>query len=443
MCIVPIIDQRGDLRSKTLLSRLESRSKMDLREVNVRVEEILSDVKQRGDQAVLDYTLRFDQVDLKGSYRISKEEMDQALETLDPALKDALYAAQKNIKSFHEAQMDTIKDTVLDDGHGKRTMLVHRPLSSVGIYVPGGTAALPSSVLMNAIPAKAAAVDRIVMCTPPTKEGKIADVILAAASMAGVDELYMVGGAQAIALLAYGTETVQAVDKITGPGNIYVNAAKRQVFGTVDIDMFAGPSEVLILADETADPEFVAADMLAQAEHDVLASSVAITPSMELAKKIQASVDEQTKLRPRRSIIEEALSEYGAIVVVDDLDIAVEFANQIAPEHLELCMDETLAHSLLAKISHAGAIFIGAYSPEPLGDYYAGPNHVLPTSGTAKFSSPLNCMDFLKKQSIIEYSKEALLSVASDIVLLAEAEGLDAHAEAIRLRVKKAGESND
>lgn len=440
-----VIDLRGKADTD-LIERLNSRAKMDLPEVNEAVKKIIDAVRQEGDQAVLNYTERFDHVSFRAEdLRVPQADIDEAVRTIDPDLLMSLKSAAANIRRFHEAQMEVERDVRLDDGAGRRSALITRALDTAGIYVPGGTAPLPSSVLMNAIPAKAAGVRRLVMCTPPTADGSVAAVILAAASIAGADEIYRVGGAQAIAAMAFGTESIPQVDKIVGPGNIYVNTAKRFVYGTVDIDMFAGPSEILILADLGADPNFIAADMLSQAEHDPLASAMVVVTDYEQALAVRDCALARAKQHTRRDILRKSLADYGAVIVVDDSSRQVALSNQIAPEHLELCMAEENALRLLPEIKNAGAIFVGYYSPEPLGDYWAGANHVLPTSGTSRFFSPLNCSDFLKKISVIHYSREALLADGRQIVSLANAEGLDCHAEAITVRMTQetASASND
>lgn len=415
----------------SMAARLGLRSKMDLAPVIQAVEEILQQVKLKGDEAVIHFTEKYDHVTLAADdLRVREAEIGAALDQIDVDLLDTIQAAAINIRRFHEAQLPT--DIHLPTAHGGETGLLYRPLSHVGVYVPGGRAPLPSSVLMNVIPAKTAGVRRIIMCTPPRKDGTVDPTILAAASIAGVDEIYRVGGAQAIAALAYGTQTIPAGDKICGPGNIYVNTAKRLVYGHCDIDLFAGPSEILILADHTADPAFVAADLLSQAEHDPLASSLLLTDCMELADAVRDEIARRVAVLPRREILEQSLPEYGAILVVPDLLTAVDFANELAPEHLELCLEDP--DRLLPLIRNAGAIFIGHYSPEPLGDYFAGPNHVLPTSGTARFFSPLNTGDFLKKTSLIRYTKEDLAECWQHIARFAESEQLQAHADAVRVR---------
>lgn len=417
----------------TISAKLGLRDKMDLAPVIATVQTILDDIRAGGDTAVLEYTARFDKVTLtRENLKVTPAEIEQAVSSLDPALLSTLREAAANITRFHEAQLP--QDIHLATANGGFTGLVHRPLDCVGVYVPGGSAPLPSSVLMNVLPAKAAGVPTIIMCTPPRPDGTVHPAILAAAAIAGVDEIYRVGGAQAIAALAYGTATIPAVDKICGPGNIYVNTAKRLVFGHCDIDMFAGPSEILILADKTAQPAYVAADMLSQAEHDPLASSMLLTTDPELASAVAAEIDRRVPLLPRRAILEKSLQHYGAILVVPDLGTAIDFANELAPEHLELCIQESDIEQTIAQIRHAGAIFIGHYSPEPLGDYFAGPNHVLPTSGTARFFSPLNTADFIKKTSLIRYTRQDLAAVWEKVAHFADSEELAAHADALRVR---------
>ncbi|NLW10795.1 MAG: histidinol dehydrogenase [Clostridiaceae bacterium] len=417
-----------------MVRKLGLRGKMDLQAVISSVEEILAAVRTDGDQAVLDYTEKFDKVRLEArQIRVSEREIGAALDGLDVELLTIMRQAAENIRIFHEAQLP--EDIRLETAGGGYTLLRHRPLEIAGIYVPGGSAPLPSSVLMNAIPAKAAGVRRLIMCTPPGPDGSIEPVILAAAAIAGVDEIYRIGGAQAVAAMAYGTQTVPPVDKICGPGNIYVNTAKRLVYGQCDIDMFAGPSEILVIADNSADPAYVAADLLSQAEHDPLASSLLLTTSSELADKVAEIIDISVSKMPRREIIEKSLSNYGAALIVPDLDTAVDFVNELAPEHLELCLEDPELWS--EKIRNAGAIFLGNYSPEPLGDYFAGPNHVLPTSGTARFFSPLNTNDFIKKTSVINYSYDDLAACWQQVATFADAEQLPAHADAIRVRFGK------
>jgi histidinol dehydrogenase len=392
---------------------------------------ILSQVKATGDEAVKENTKKFDGADLT-ELRVSTEEIERAYRHLTDELITTIRQAAKNIQTFHERQRRQSWFTTAEDG----TMLGQKvtPLDSVGVYVPGGKAAYPSSVLMNVIPAIAAGVQRIAMVTPPDSNGNIPSGVLVAANEVGVTEIFKVGGAQAVAALAYGTETIAPVDKIVGPGNIFVALAKREVFGIVDIDMIAGPSEIVVLADEHANPAYVAADLLSQAEHDERASAVLVTTSATLAERVQEEVKQQLVELPRAEIAATSIEDYGMIYVVDHLSEAVEAVNELAPEHLEIMVDEPM--TLLGKIRHAGAIFLGPYSSEPVGDYFAGPNHVLPTNGTARFSSPLSVDDFIKKSSVISYSKEALRKNGNSIAALAKLEGLDAHARAVELRLE-------
>ena len=414
-----------------MTEELGARGKMERGDVVATVNAILDDVRTRGDTAVCELTARFDKVALRPEdLRVRPGEIESAFAAVDPALLGVMERAAANILRFHEKQRAVGFES--EDLPGARVGVRVTPLGTAGIYVPGGTAPLPSSVLMNALPAKAAGVGRIVMCTPPRADGTVAPIILAAAKLAGVDEVYRIGGAQAIAAMAYGTATVPRVDKICGPGNLWVNTAKRLVYGQVDIDMFAGPSEILIIADDTADPAFVAADLLSQAEHDVLASALVVTDSPALAEAVVAETARRAALLPRQAILVRSLADFAAVLVVPDLAVAVDFANRLAPEHLELCVADPEA--LLPSIRNAGAIFLGSFSPEPLGDYFAGPNHVLPTSGTARFFSPLSTTDFQKRTSLLRYTREALERCSTDIVAFADAEGLTAHADAIRVR---------
>ncbi|MCA0172750.1 histidinol dehydrogenase [Bacillus sp. RAR_GA_16] len=392
---------------------------------------ILSQVKETGDQAVKENTKKFDGANLE-ELRVSAEEIEKAYRDLSDELITTIRQAAMNIQTFHERQRRQSWFTTAEDG----TMLGQKvtPLDSVGVYVPGGKAAYPSSVLMNVIPAIAAGVKRIAMVTPPDAEGNVPSGVLVAANEVGVTEIFKVGGAQAVAALAYGTETIAPVDKIVGPGNIFVALAKREVFGIVDIDMIAGPSEIVVLADEHANPAYVAADLLSQAEHDERASAVLVTTSATLAERVQEEVKQQLVELPRAEIAATSIEDYGMIYVVNHLAEAVEAVNELAPEHLEIMVEEPM--TLLGKIRHAGAIFLGPYSSEPVGDYFAGPNHVLPTNGTARFSSPLSVDDFIKKSSVISYSKEALRQNGNSIVALAKLEGLDAHAKAVELRLE-------
>ncbi|WP_286229639.1 histidinol dehydrogenase [Neobacillus mesonae] len=395
------------------------------------VKTIIADVRTRGDEAIRELTEKFDQVQLS-SFSVTEQEIEEAYGKVSEEFVAIVREAAANIRSFHEKQLRPSWMTTEENG----TILGQKiiPLDSVGVYVPGGTAAYPSSVLMNVLPAKVAGVKRIVMVSPPDGQGCMPAAVLVAAKEAGVEEIYKVGGAQAIAALAYGTESIASVDKITGPGNIFVALAKREVYGDVDIDMIAGPSEIAILADETALADEVAADLLSQAEHDPRACSVLVTPSMALAEAVSAEVEKQLTVLPRREIAERSIADYGAIYVTADLEEAVEVVNQLAPEHLEVITADAM--ELLGKIRHAGAIFIGRYSSEPVGDYFAGPNHVLPTNGTARFSSPLNVDDFQKKSSVIVYSKKAFMENAEKIAAFARMEGLEAHARAVESRLK-------
>jgi histidinol dehydrogenase len=405
-------------------------------EQNEAVLRIVSDVRKEGDQAVLRYTEEHDRVKL-ADMRVSEEELQAAYASVEPDFVEALRRAAANIRSFHEKQK---RSTWMDlQPNGTILGQILRPLKRVGVYVPGGKAAYPSSVLMNVIPAQVAGVPEIVMVTPPATGGQegINPYILVAAAEVGVREIYRVGGAQAVAALAYGTETIPPVDKIVGPGNIYVALAKRTVYGAVDIDSIAGPSEIVVLADESADPAYVAADLLSQAEHDEMASAILVTPSQEVAERVRAEVERQLELLPRRDIARKSIDDYGAIIVVGSIEEGIDVVNRLAPEHFELIVEEPFAY--LGRIENAGAIFLGPYSSEPVGDYYAGPNHILPTNGTARFSSPLNVDDFLKKSSLISYSKQALMEAGRDIVTLAKYEGLDAHARAVEIRLEKEG----
>ncbi|KUP05207.1 histidinol dehydrogenase [Bacillus coahuilensis m2-6] len=399
------------------------------------VEEILQGVKERKDEALLDYTERFDGVRLSRLI-VTGEELDQAYDTFDPELRDILEEAARNITSFHEEQKRQSWFKTTPDGSVLGQKI--QPIESVGVYVPGGTAAYPSSVFMNVIPAKVAGVKRIVMVSPPNENGDLPDGVLVAAKIAGVTEIYKVGGAQGIGALAYGTETIEPVDKITGPGNIYVALAKRAVYGDVDIDMIAGPSEIVVLADDTAVASEVAADLLSQAEHDTRACSILVTTSEKLAFRVQEEVESQLTRLPRESIARKAIRDHGAIYVVTSIEEGVDVIDELAPEHLEVMTED--AFSVAMKVRNAGAIFIGRYSSEPVGDYFAGPNHVLPTNGTARFSSPLNVDDFVKKSSIIQYSEKALKDHYQKIAAFARLEGLEAHARAVESRFREDGE---
>lgn len=414
-----------------LKETLQKRSTNHFEEYEKTVRDILEDVKQRKDAALFDYTQKFDHVSLTASnVRVTEAEMEEALKEVPQEFIGVLERAAENIRVFHEKQ----KRLSWFDTRENGTLLGQKftPLQTVGVYVPGGKAAYPSSVLMNIIPAKVAGVERIVMVTPPGKDGRVNPGTLAAAKVAGVDEVYKVGGAQAIAALAYGTESIPKADKICGPGNIFVALAKKAVYGQVSIDSIAGPSEILVLADETANPSYVAADLLSQAEHDEMASSIMITTSKELAEKVSAEVERMTEQLERKEIIRKSLDNFGMIFVAETMADAIDAANEIASEHLEILTKNP--YETMTKIKNAGAIFLGEYSSEPLGDYFAGPNHILPTNGTAKFFSPLNVDDFVKKSSLISYSYDALKEVHEDIIYFAKQEGLTAHANSIAVR---------
>lgn len=400
------------------------------------VKQIVADVAKRGDEALRHYTQQFDRMDV-ADFRVGDAEVQAAYSQVDQSFLEALRNAANRIRSFHEKQKRLSWQDSQPDGSMLGQLI--RPLKRVGLYVPGGTAAYPSSVLMNVIPAQVAGVKEIALATPPSTAGEpgINPYILVAAAELGIQEIYRVGGAQAVAAMAYGTQSIPAVDKICGPGNIYVALAKRYVYGKVDIDSIAGPSDITVLADEQADPSYVAADLLSQAEHDVLAQAVLVTTSASLADQVQVELERQLETLPRKEIAARSLADNGAIIVADSMDECVEMVNRIAPEHLELLVQEPFA--LLGRIENAGAIFLGPYSSEPVGDYYAGPNHILPTGGTARYASPLNVDDFLKKTSLIYYSKAALAEAGKDIMTLARGEGLEGHARAIAIRFEKEG----
>lgn len=399
------------------------------KDVSSIVYRILEDVKNNGDKALIEYTKKFDCENIQ-SLKVTEDEIEEAFIKTDDNFIEALKTAKENITEFHQKQKE--KSWIMTKENGIVMGQTVRGLNRVGIYVPGGTASYPSSVLMNAIPAKVAGVNEIVMVTPPKEDGKINACILVAAKLAGVNEIYKVGGAQGIAALAYGTETIKSVDKIVGPGNIFVAVAKKSVFGAVDIDMVAGPSEILVVADESANPKFVAADLMSQAEHDKMASAILITTSRSLALEVQKEIEIQIEGLERKEIIEESLKNFGAIFIAESIEEAIEIGNKIAPEHFELVVKDPFLY--LGSIKNAGSIFLGDYAPEPLGDYMAGPNHVLPTSGSAKFFSPLSVDTFIKKSSYIYYSDAALSKVKDKIVTIAEAEGLTAHANSIKVR---------
>lgn len=395
------------------------------------VAEIIKNVRENGDKALFEYCEKFDKAQLS-SLAVTKEEIDEALSLVEPEFLEILEKAAKNIRKFHSRQVRN--SFIINDEDGIVIGQKIIPVDRAGLYVPGGTAAYPSTVLMDAIPAKIAGCREVVMVTPPTKDGKVNPVILAAAHVAGIDRIFKVGGAQAIAALAYGTQSIPKVDKIVGPGNAFVAEAKKQVFGVVSIDMIAGPSEILIVADGKSNPSYVAADLLSQAEHDKMASAVLVTDSEGLARNVSTELEKQIPLLERREIARESIDVNGKIIVADTLDAAIEIANEIAPEHLELCVDNPF--DKLDSIRHAGSIFMGRNCPEALGDYFAGPNHTLPTSGTAKFSSPLSVDDFIKKTQYTYYTKDALKKVAFDVAAFAKKEGLTAHAKSAVIRVE-------
>lgn len=425
--------------TKDILENLLKRSPSSYGKYEMAVAQILDKVKQEKDQALFGYTKEFDKADITAeNIKVTEEEIKEAYEQVDPSLLAVIRKALVNIRTYHEKQRQNSWFTSSENG----TMLGQKvtPLYRVGVYVPGGKAVYPSSVLMNIVPAKVAGVPNIVMCTPPGRDGKIYPTTLVAAREAGADVIYKVGGAQAVAAMAFGTESIPKVDKIVGPGNIFVALAKKAVYGHVSIDSVAGPSEILVLADDTANPHYVAADLLSQAEHDEMASAILITTSTELAKKVQSEIEGYLKVLSRREIIEKSLENFGYILIAEDMDEAIEAANEIASEHLEIVTAN--AFEVMMKIRNAGAIFIGEYSSEPLGDYFAGPNHVLPTNGTAKFFSALSVDDFIKKSSIVYYSREALKEIHKDIVQFATAEQLTAHANSIAVRFEKEDEGD-
>lgn len=413
------------------LMEVEKRSSETNSKVEETVRKIIADVKANGDKAVKAYTAKFDCPDCT-YYEVPQEAINDTLTNSDQKLVDALLNCIENITAFHQRQKQNGYMITNEDGSilGQRV----RGLDRVGLYVPGGTAAYPSSVLMNAIPAKIAGVKEIIMVTPPLKDGTPNKDILLAAALCGVDRIFMCGGAQAVAALAYGTEEIPKVSKIVGPGNIYVATAKKVLYGTVDIDMIAGPSEILVLADKTANPKYVAADLMSQAEHDKLASAILITTSERLADEVAKEIDRQSKELSRKEIIDYSLDNYGAAIIAQDMMQACDIANRLAPEHLEVMAENPLEY--VGKLDNVGSLFLGQYSPEPLGDYYAGPNHVLPTSGTARFFSPLSVDSFIKKSSYIYYTKQALNEAADDIILVAEKERLTAHANSIKVRAE-------
>ena len=423
------IAKADGVSERELINQLKARSGEIDRKVTSAVTDILNNVKQNGDDAVREYTLKFDG-HMPSKFEISREEIDSSPDKCDRDFILALYKAADNIRDFHTRQKQQSWLEPKQNGVilGQRI----RGLKRVGVYVPGGTAAYPSSVLMNVIPAKIAGVKEIVMVTPPQKDGTANPDILAAAKIAGVDRVFLMGGAQAVAALAYGTQSVPKVDKIVGPGNIFVATAKKLLYGTVDIDMIAGPSEILIVADKSANSKFLAADLMSQAEHDKMASAILLTTSEETANETAKELSRQMQTLERRDIIEQSLNDFGAIIVCKDISEAVDFANELAPEHLELAVENPMEY--IGRVDNAGSVFLGHYSPEPLGDYFAGPNHVLPTSGTARFFSPLSVDSFIKKSSFIYYTEPALSEAKDDIIKLAETEGLTAHANSIKVR---------
>lgn len=423
------IAKADGVSERELINQLKARSGEIDRKVTSAVTDILNNVKQNGDDAVREYTLKFDG-HMPSKFEISREEIDSSPDKCDRDFILALYKAADNIRDFHARQKQQSWLEPKQNGVilGQRI----RGLKRVGVYVPGGTAAYPSSVLMNVIPAKIAGVKEIVMVTPPQKDGTANPDILAAAKIADVDRVFLMGGAQAVAALAYGTQSVPKVDKIVGPGNIFVATAKKLLYGTVDIDMIAGPSEILIVADKSVNPKFLAADLMSQAEHDKMASAILLTTSEETANETAKELSRQMQTLERRDIIEQSLNDFGAIIVCKDISEAVDFANELAPEHLELAVENPMEY--IGRVDNAGSVFLGHYSPEPLGDYFAGPNHVLPTSGTARFFSPLSVDSFIKKSSFIYYTEPALSEAKDDIIKLAETEGLTAHANSIKVR---------
>jgi histidinol dehydrogenase len=427
-----IVDVKAD-QGKAYLELIKNREDAVQEEVNEIVKGILAEVKTDGDDAVIKYTNKFDSPAVtKDNLKVTRSEIEEAYGKVEEEFLVALKEAAENITFFHEKQKRNSWMVTKEQGIVLGQSV--RALETVGIYVPGGTAAYPSSVLMNALPAKVAGVENIVMVTPPMRNGEINPNILVAADIAGVDTIFKTGGAQAVGALAYGTDSIPRVDKIVGPGNIYVAIAKKLVYGNVDIDMIAGPSEILVIADEFADPAFIAADLMSQAEHDRLASSILITYDKNLAERVASEIEVQIKGLNRKDIIRDSLENYGAILLVENLKEAIDMSNKIAPEHLELCVRDPFRY--LGDVKNAGSIFLGDFAPEPLGDYMAGPNHVLPTSGTAKFFSALSVDNFIKKSSFIHYSEEALNGIGKKIIKLAETEGLDAHANSIKVRMR-------
>lgn len=421
----------GEVSADEIFARGES--SFDVADI---VTDIIENVKANGDKALFEYCKKFDKAELS-SLEVTEEEINEAFNTVEPKFIEILKAAAGNIREFHKKQVRN--SFIINEQDGIVTGQKVTPIEKVGLYVPGGTAAYPSTVLMDSIPAKIAGCNEICITTPPSADGKVNPVILAAAKIAGVDRIFKIGGAQAVAALAYGTETVPKVDKIVGPGNAFVAEAKRQVFGRVSIDMIAGPSEILVIADGKSNPAFVAADLLSQAEHDKMASAVLVTESIDLANAVSEEIEKQLKTLPREEIARTSIDNNGKIIVADNILDVIDVANEIAPEHLEICVDNPFDY--LDKIKNAGSIFMGRYCPEALGDYFAGPNHTLPTSGTARFSSPLSVDDFVKKSQYTYYTKDALLKVAEDVAFFAEKEGLSAHARSATIRMENESEN--
>lgn len=421
----------NESNKQKLINELKERCEETKQDVVASVKNILSKVREEGDKALFDFTKSFDKVELT-TLEVSKEEIDECFEKVEDNFIEALKEAKVNIEAYHEKQKSNGFLMTKDKGVylGQRVL----PLERVGVYVPGGTAAYPSSVLMNVIPAKVAGVDEIIMVTPPDKNGGINPYIGVAAKIAGIDKIYKVGGAQAVAALAYGTESIPKVDKIVGPGNIFVATAKRLVFGQVDIDMIAGPSEILVIADEKSDPVYVAADLMSQAEHDKLASAILVTTSKDLYEKVEKELDRQAKTLEREEIIRASLKDFGKAIICNTIEECIDISNYVAPEHLEIMVDEPMQY--LGLVRNAGSVFLGRYCPEPIGDYFGGTNHVLPTSGTARFFSALSVDSFIKKSSFIYYSKEAIMENGEKIITMADKEGLTAHANSIKVRLK-------
>lgn len=421
---------KGD--ESRLLEKMINRSQLEKADIQQIVDGIVTDVRRRGDVALFEYTRKFDKFDVnRDNIKVSQAEIEEAYKKVPDRLLNIMKRSAERIKDFHQKQK--INSWLEPSKNGEMLGQLIRPLERVGVYVPGGKAAYPSSVLMNIIPAQVAGVENIVMVTPPQEDGSVNPNTVAAAHIAGVSEIYKVGGAQAVAALAFGTESIAKVDKIVGPGNIFVALAKRSVYGYVNIDSVAGPSEILVIADESANPVYVAADLLSQAEHDEMASAILVTTSERLAEEVKKELRIQTDKLERKEIIEKSLKNYGAVIITENIEDAFYIANRIAPEHLEICVEDAL--NKLTMVQNAGAVFIGGFSPEPLGDYMAGPNHVLPTSGTARFFSPLSIDDYVKKSSIISFSESALKALGNDIIDFANAEGLTAHANSVRVRM--------